>query len=132
MPFPVRIHYDNSAGFTTPHLWVWYDGVAPSQNEDAAPGDEYRFVVLGGIPTRNSGRAQDYFIDPYARRLGPDFDKNNGVVEDPSVFGWTDVGWTTPDIADVILYELSVYGFTEGDPDISAANQGRFAEFASG
>jgi 1,4-alpha-glucan branching enzyme len=106
--------------FGAPNTWL---GIV----QEAAPGDEYKFVVHGGIPSRNSGRAQDYFTDPYTRRLGPDFDKNNGVIEDPSAFGWTDGGWTTPDIADLILYELSVYGFTEGDPDINAANRGRFS-----
>src|SRR4051794_17916405 len=36
MPFPVRIHFDNSAGFAVPHLWVWYDGAAFGQGEDLA------------------------------------------------------------------------------------------------
>jgi 1,4-alpha-glucan branching enzyme len=30
-------------------------------------------------------------------------------------------------VSDLILYEMSVYGFTEGDPDIAPENRGRFA-----
>jgi glycosidase len=45
---------------------------------------------------------------------------------DPTAFAWSDGGWRTPDPADLILYEVSVHGFTDGDPDIRPDQQGRF------
>lgn len=86
---------------------------------EAAPGDEYKFCVQGGVPEDDKGRFQRYVTDPYARRLGPDFGHNNSVVVDPTAFAWSDAGWRTPDVSDLIIYELSVYGFTEGDPDVT-------------
>jgi 1,4-alpha-glucan branching enzyme len=106
--------------FGYPNVWL---GVATA----ASPGDEYKFFVLGGVPSDDHNRLQQHFTDPYARALGPDFGYNNSVVVDPSVFGWRDAAWRTPDIADLVLYELSVYGFTEGDAGIPHAAQGTFA-----
>ena len=90
----------------------------------AAAGDEYKFCIQGGVPSDDKGRFQRYTPDPYARQLGPDFGLNNSVVVDPTTFAWTDQNWRTPDISSLIFYELSVYGFTEGDPGI--ANPGTF------
>ena len=105
--------------FGVPNLWL---GVAP----DARPGHEYKFVVEGGSQPQDAGPLRRWQTDPFARRLGPDHGTDNGVVVDAGTFTWTDGGFTTPDRADVVLYELSVYGFTEGDPDVGAA-QGTFA-----
>lgn len=104
--------------FGIPNLWL---GVVPQ----AAPGDEYKFCVQGGVPSDEKGRFQQYLTDPYSRGLGADYGFNNSVVVDPSTFAWTDAGWQTPDKAGTIFYELSVYGFTEGDPGI--VSPGRFA-----
>ena len=75
---------------------------------------------------RRGGRHRRFLVDPYARRLGDDHDDNNPVVVDPGAFPWTDAGWRTPDPADLILYELSVHGFTDGDLDVKPQDQGRF------
>jgi 1,4-alpha-glucan branching enzyme len=104
--------------FGVPNLWL---GVIPG----AAAGDEYKFVVHGGVPRDPSGRFERWCTDPFARELGSDFGHNNSVVVDPSRYAWTDQGFRTPDRADLVLYELSVYGFTEGDPGIK--EPGRFA-----
>ncbi len=101
--------------FGLPNLWL---GVVP----DASPGDEYKLIVHGGVPG-----GKRWIADPYARQLGPDFQENHCVVVDPTTFPWTDAGWRTPDRAGLILYELSVLGFTEGDPDISEDRRGKFA-----
>ena len=106
--------------FGLPNIWL-------ADTDKARPGDQYKFAVYGGVPSDTKGRFQQYVIDPYARALSPDFRFNNPIVIDPSRFVWTDQGWQTPDPAKLILYELSVNGFTEGDPDIDAANRGRFA-----
>lgn len=45
---------------------------------------------------------------------------------DSTAFQWHDNGWNTPDPSQLILYEMSVYGFTEGDPDIDPSHQGKF------
>lgn len=93
--------------FGIPNLWL---GVVA----DASPGDEYKFIVHGGVPG-----GKQWTADPYARRLGPNFQDNNCVVVDPTRFAWTDAGWRAPDKADLILYELSIHGFTQGDPGIA-------------
>lgn len=109
-PDPARFHELRlyRGYFDLPNAWL---GIVPQ----AKPGDEYKFCVLGGVPRDAKGRVQQYFTDPYARRLGPDFGFNNSVVVDPTAFPWTDRDWRTLDRAQLILYELSVYGFTEGD-----------------
>jgi 1,4-alpha-glucan branching enzyme len=104
--------------FDIPNLWL---GVIP----EAGAGDEYKYVVHGGVPRDLSGRFERWCTDPFARELGPDFGVNNSVIVDPSRYSWTDHHFRTPDRADLILYELSVYGFTEDDPGIK--EPGRFA-----
>ncbi|MEZ5284256.1 MAG: alpha-amylase family glycosyl hydrolase [Vicinamibacterales bacterium] len=104
--------------FDYPNTWL---GVVP----EAAPVTS-KFFVYGGVPADDENRLRQHFTDPYARQLGPDFGYNNAVVHDPGGFAWQDAGWETPDIADLVLYELSVYGFTEGDAGIADAHRGRF------
>ncbi len=105
--------------FGTPNTWLLVvDGVRP--------GDEYKFLVQGGVPRDDKSRPWQYVLDPYARRLGDDFRYNNPVVVDPTAFAWDDAAWATPDPDRLILYEMSVYGLTEGDPHIAAENQGKF------
>ena len=36
MAFSVTIHYDNSPGFTDPHVWIWYDASVATQEDIAA------------------------------------------------------------------------------------------------
>jgi len=97
--------------FDIPNLWL---GEVPQ----AVPGQEYKFFVQGGVPRDGSGRFARWCTDPFARQLGPDFGDNNAVIVDPAGYVWTDQGFRTPDRAELILYELSVYGFTEGDEGI--------------
>ena len=104
--------------FGIPNLWL---GVVP----EARAGDEYAYVVQGGVPRNAAGRFERRCTDPFARRLGTSFDDDTAVVVDPSTYAWTDHTFRTPDRADLILYELSVYGFTEDDAGIK--QPGRFA-----
>jgi 1,4-alpha-glucan branching enzyme len=104
--------------FGIPNLWL---GVVP----EAGAGVEYKYVVQGGVPRDPSGRFERWCTDPFARELGLSFRDNNAVVVDPSRYAWTDHHFRTPDRADLILYELSVYGFTEDDAGIK--QPGRFA-----
>ncbi len=105
--------------FGQPNTWLGVvDGVGV--------GDEYKFYVEGGVPSDHKNRFQQYFTDPHARLLADDFSTNNSVVVDATSFAWQDHDWRTPDIGETIPYELSVYGFTEGDHDILPANHGRF------
>jgi 1,4-alpha-glucan branching enzyme len=105
--------------FGVPNVWL----VATDQ---ATVGDEYKFFVQGGVSAGENKRYQQYFTDPYARQLGVDFGINNSVVVDPASFEWSDRDWNTPQVDQLILYELSVYGFTEGDRDIREENRGKF------
>jgi 1,4-alpha-glucan branching enzyme len=93
--------------------------------ERAGVGAEYRFWVLGGTPPEDAAGGR-LVVDPYARCLGPDARRNDAEVIDPTTFAWSDQRWRTPDPADLILYEVSVHGFTDGDLDIRPDQQGRF------
>lgn len=105
--------------FGVPNIWL-------VTTDRAKSADEYKFFVQGGVPKDYKGRFQRNVIDPYSRRLASDFRFNNPVIVDPTCFQWSDGGWTTPDPNLLILYEMSVHGFTEGDPDIQTGNHGRF------
>jgi 1,4-alpha-glucan branching enzyme len=105
--------------FGVPNTWLVV-------TDQASPGDEYKFFVQGGVPKDHKNRHERYTIDPYARHLGTDFRFNNPVIVDPTTFQWQDAGWTTPHISQLIFYELSVHGFTEGDKDIDPNNRGSF------
>lgn len=104
--------------FGAPNTWL---GIT----DKAKPGDEYEFSVFGGVPPDDRNRLMRDCKDPYARQLGMDVARNNSVVVNPR-FNWTDSGWKTPDMSDLIIYELSVFGFTEGDYDIPQNIRGRF------
>jgi 1,4-alpha-glucan branching enzyme len=105
--------------FGVPNTWLVV-------TDNAKPGDEYKFFVQGGVPRDHKNRYERYVIDPYARHLSSDFKFNNPVIVDPTTFKWNDTDWTTPHLNQLILYELSVHGFTEGDNDIDPNNRGSF------
>jgi 1,4-alpha-glucan branching enzyme len=120
---------EDPAQFIEARLYRGYFGVADiwlAVTDRAQPGDEYKFAVFGGVPSDAKGRFQQYIIDPYARDLSADFRFNNPVILDPTTFAWSDGGWRTPDPRALIIYEMSVHGFTDGDPDIDASHRGRF------
>lgn len=87
----------------------------------AAAGSEYRFLIEGGTLAETSSST-----DPFARRLGPDYGRNNALIIDSATLGGPDPGWDTPPPPDLILYELSPYGFTEGDQDVTPEDRGTF------
>ena len=72
---------------------------------EAAPGDEYRFVLQTPAGDRNR-------IDPRARRLTNSV--GNGVVYDPAAFDWGDEEFRQPPWNDLVIYELHVGTFGEG------------------
>ena len=82
---------------------------------------EYKFYLQGG-----SSEIARYVPDPYTRVYGDNYTYKNSVVVDPTKFQWTDHDWKTPDVSDLILYELNVYGFTDNDPAIPEDIQGTF------
>ena len=66
----------------------------------AAPGTDYAYVVDGvTLP------------DPCSR-WQPDGLRGPSRVLDTGAFRWTDAGWETPALADVVMYELHVGTFT--------------------
>ena len=92
----------------------------------AGAGDEYRFWVQGGTPPEDAAGGRLVRRPATPASWGPTPSGSNAVVVDPTTFAWSDRGWRTPDPADLILYEVSVHGFTDGDPDIRPDQQGRF------
>jgi 1,4-alpha-glucan branching enzyme len=82
---------------------------------------EYKFYLQGGAT-----EMERYVVDPYTRVYSDDYRHRNSVVVDPTRFQWTDDHWRIPALKDLILYELSVYGFTDNDPEIEQEHQGTF------
>jgi 1,4-alpha-glucan branching enzyme len=105
--------------FEMPNIWL-------AVVDQAQVGQEYKFFIQGGVPHNEAGKAELLTVDPYARQVGQDHEANNSVIVDPTSYEWHDEGWKTPLMSDLILYELSVYGFTKGDADIPEGNQGKF------
>jgi 1,4-alpha-glucan branching enzyme len=87
---------------------------------------KYQFYVIGGIPLNGNRRPERYVHDPYTRCYDEDVARNASMVVDPSQYEWQCKNWKTPDLSEVIIYEMNVYGFTEGDADIPGAEQGKF------
>jgi len=98
-----------------PNIWL-----ARIKPENQSPV-EYKFYIQGG-----STETERYVADPYTRLFSDDYKYRNSVVVDPTKFKWTDQDWKTPDVKDLILYELNIYGFTDNDPDIPEPLQGTF------
>lgn len=82
---------------------------------------EYKFFLQGGAV-----ESERYVSDPYTRVYSEDFKHRNSLVVDPTHFKWRDQHWKTPDVNELIIYELNVYGFTDNDPAIHPADQGTF------
>jgi pullulanase/glycogen debranching enzyme len=59
-------------------------------------------------------------VSPHIRFL-------NSIYVDRPTFVWQTANWRTPDIRDLILYELSTYAFTASAADVTQANRGKFA-----
>ncbi|MGE5598136.1 MAG: alpha-amylase family glycosyl hydrolase, partial [Bacteroidota bacterium] len=106
-----------------PNLWL-------RRVPEASPGQEYAFFVQGGVAVDGDLPPERYQVDPYARVYGRDRGRYNAAIVDPSGYAWGDAGWRTPDPRDLIIYEMSVYGFTQGAPGVPGAEQGTFAGVA--
>ncbi|HZN58401.1 MAG TPA: alpha-amylase family glycosyl hydrolase [Planctomycetota bacterium] len=81
----------------------------------AAPGDEYKFIIDGGI----------WRTDPRARRQVNSV--GNSIVVDPGAYAWGDDGWVTPYFEDMVIYELHVGSFS-GEGDGASSYPGRFRD----
>ncbi|MGE5558612.1 MAG: alpha-amylase family glycosyl hydrolase [Bacillota bacterium] len=89
-------------------------------------GDEYKFFVQGGIEPFQGMLPERLVADPYTKAYGGDQRGNNSRIITPHGYIWQDGGWRTPPIHDLFLYELSVYGMTQGIREIPESRQGTF------
>jgi 1,4-alpha-glucan branching enzyme len=113
-----RGYYDN------PNIWL----VRYSPEGALGTGElEYNFFVIGGVPWGENGLPYRYVHDPFTRRYSEDYINNSSLVVDPFTYSWQCNDWKTPNLSDLVIYELNIYGFTEGDRDIPPAEQGKFA-----
>ena len=120
---------ENPGQFIEMKLYRGYFGVSNTWlavTEKAKVGDEYEFCVFGGVPPDDRNRLMRDCKDPYARQLGSDFARNNSVIVNPVTYQWHDESWRTPEMSDLIIYELSVFGFTEADYGIPESIRGKF------
>ncbi|MCK8827387.1 alpha-amylase family glycosyl hydrolase [Natroniella acetigena] len=100
---------------------IWWTRVPAAQIDPKLSEIEYKFFVRGGI-----GGNERWAWDPYTRVYSDNYQRENCVVADPTNFEWTDQDWETPDISELIIYELNVYGFTDEDSDLSIEEQSTF------
>ncbi|MBM7556599.1 alpha-amylase family glycosyl hydrolase [Halanaerobacter jeridensis] len=100
---------------------IWWTRVDPQQFESEIDEIEYKFYVQGG-----TGGIERWVYDPYTRVYSKDYRRLNCQVVDPTSFNWSDDKWQTPSMSDLIIYELNVYGFTDGDSDIPLQDQSTF------
>lgn len=103
--------------YNQPNIWL----IRLTPSKLLSKKIEYKFFIQGG-----SKETERYVSDPYTRVYSDDYKFKNGVVINPTSFKWSDGQWKTPDMKDLILYELNVYGFTDNDPDVSEELQGTF------
>ena len=100
---------------------IWWTQVDPNDFEVEIEEIEYKFYVQGG-----TGGVERWIYDPYTRVYSKDYRRLNCQVVDPTSFSWQDQNWVTPKMSDLIIYELNVYGFTDGDSDIPLKKQSTF------
>jgi 1,4-alpha-glucan branching enzyme len=100
---------------------IWWVRILAEDIKAGIEDIEYKFYVQGGI-----GGDERWVHDPYTRVYSDNYKFDNCVIVDPTQFQWTDQSWKTPDISELIIYELNVYGFTDGDSDISLDDQSTF------
>ncbi len=108
--------------YNYPNLWLFQ--LPADQVREKV---EYLFYVIGGVPLDGNRRPESYLHDPMTRSYGGDYFQNPSLVVDPTLYHWKDLSWKTPKLSDLIIYEMNVYGFSEGDPDIPKEEQGKFA-----
>ncbi len=94
-----------------------HEGTAP-----VGAGADYRYVLRDG-----HGGRERVLPDPCSRHQ-PEGLRGPSRVLDPSAFAWTDDGWSTPALDDLVLYELHVGTFTAEGTFAAAA--GCLAELA--
>ena len=97
---------------------IWLTRLKPAKKLERI---EYKFFLQGG-----STELERYVVDPYTRVYSDNYRYRNAELVDPTRFIWSDHNWPTPDIKDLVLYELNVYGFTDNDPRIAPEHQGTF------
>jgi 1,4-alpha-glucan branching enzyme len=106
--------------FGTPNVWLL-------KVDQAKPGALYQFYVEYDTLAGEHVMGGRLAADPYARFLGDDYERNDGLVVNPAAYEWHDGDYQTPLIHELVIYELHVHGFTHGHPDIDLARQGRYA-----
>ena len=112
--------------YNVPNIWLAL--ITPDySNRDW----EYAYYIRGGVHLDHHLRAERLVPDPMTRAYGRDFQANNSRVINPSHYVWKDRDWQTPQIQDLIIYEASVYGMTQGTPGIPPSEQGTFRGLAT-
>src|ERR1700722_14102899 len=77
-------------------------------------GDEYKYFVVGP-----PGGGAGYKRDPYARELTPSATFPLGVnciVRAPAAYPWHDAQFSTPDFADMVVYQIHVGTYASSPP----------------
>ena len=105
--------------FGTPNIWV-------ADVPQAQVGQNYKYYVAYDTYLSEGDLSNRLMVDPYARYIGKDYSSNNSVIIDTTTYTWHDAEYHTPLMHDLIIYELHVHGFTQGDEDIDPNHQGTY------
>lgn len=98
-------HWDATAD----ELEVEQAGMFSATVDDAAVGDQYKFVI------EHQGELL-WRTDPRGLRMVDD-ETRNSVIHDPSAYAWNDGGFVPPPFDEMVIYEMHVGSFTT-DPDL--------------
>lgn len=113
---PMRLH---KGFFDVPNVWLL-------KVDDVQVGQAYKFYVVYGALAAEGVLEDRLMVDPYARFLSDDYERNDSVIVDPSAYQWHDGAYQTPLMHDLIIYELHVHGFTHDRADITPEHRGKY------
>lgn len=107
------------AYFEDPNVWLL-------KVDNAHAGQNYKFFVQYQSLAGTHVLDNQLIVDPYARFLGEDNQRNNAQIIDSSPYVWKDQDFQAPPIEDLIIYELHVDAFTRDHEDIPADQRGKY------
>ncbi|MEQ8673886.1 MAG: alpha-amylase family glycosyl hydrolase [Aggregatilineales bacterium] len=105
--------------FDMPNVWLL-------KVDSSLVGQGYKFYVVYDTLAGDGTLDNRLMVDPYARFLGMDYERNDSIIVDPSAYTWNDADYHTHTMQELIIYELHVHGFTQNHPDIVPEHQGKY------
>ena len=97
-------------------LDLWSANVTLAKNEASHAGEEGEYLYRYQLFWTNAGQrilVTDWFPDPFARSTDIGLMSATVLSRNPNAFAWTDLAYRTPELGDLIVYELQVEEFND-------------------